>query len=55
MSRKKIKCGCKKDAVIIENKIYYCAPCYINKLIRVHKRYRYKPNNYSFKDITKGV
>ena len=22
-------CKCKKDAVIVENKIYYCADCYI--------------------------
>jgi hypothetical protein len=28
--KKKIKCHkCTKDAVIIDNKIYYCGPCYI--------------------------
>ncbi len=44
--RKKIKCSkCKKDAVIIEDKIYYCGPCAVEQFIsRVHKRFRSKPN-----------
>ena len=55
MLTKKIKCKCRKDAVIIENKIYYCAAYYISKFIRVHKRYRYKPNNNSGKITVKGI
>ena len=44
--RKKIKCSkCDKDAVIIEDKIYYCGPCAVKQFItRVHKRLRSKPN-----------
>ena len=43
--RKKIKClKCEKDAVIIENKIYYCGPCAVNKFVRLHKRLRFKPS-----------
>jgi len=38
-----IKCECKKDAVIVENKKYYCADCYINKFVRVRKGLRLKP------------
>ena len=38
-----IKCECKKDAVVVENKKYYCADCYINKFVRVRKRLRPKP------------
>ncbi len=41
-----IKCQhkeCKKDAVIIENKKYYCGPCYVNKFVRVRKGLRSKP------------
>ena len=55
MSTKKIKCECKKDAVVIENKIYYCAPCYIDKFIRVFKRLRPEPLDNSFKIHNKGV
>jgi len=30
MEKKKIKCNkCDKDAIIVEEKIYYCADCYI--------------------------
>tara|TARA_R110002012_G_scaffold5379_1_gene24554 strand:+ start:591 stop:758 length:168 start_codon:yes stop_codon:yes gene_type:complete len=45
-TRKKIKCSkCEKDAVIIEDKIYYCGPCAVKQFIdRVHKRLRSKPN-----------
>ena len=34
----KEKCECKKDAVIIENKKYYCGPCYVNKFVRVRSK-----------------
>ena len=44
-----IKCECKKDAVIIENKKYYCADCYINKFVGVRKRLRPKPMDNIFK------
>ena len=39
----KEKCKCKKDAVIIEDKIYYCGPCYVNKFVRVRKGLQSKP------------
>ena len=39
----KEKCECKKDAVIIENKKYYCGPCYVNRFVRVRKGLRSKP------------
>ena len=55
MSTKKIKCECKKNAIIIENKVYYCATCYINKFIRVHQRHRYKPNNNSGENTVKRI
>ena len=33
-TRKKIKCSkCDKDAVIIEDKIYYCGPCAVKQFI----------------------
>ncbi len=44
-----IKCECKKDAVIVEYKKYYCADCYINKFVRVRKRLRPKPMDNSSK------
>lgn len=44
-----IKCECKKDAVIVEDKKYYCADCYINKFIGVYKRLRHKPMDNSSK------
>jgi len=49
---KKIKCSkCIKDAVIIENKIYFCADCAVEQFIdRVHKRLRSKPSNNSSKN-----
>ena len=52
MSTKKIKCSeCEKNAVIIENKIYYCGDCSVKQFIaRVHKRLRSKPCNISGKD-----
>ena len=47
----KIKCSeCNENAVIIENKIYYCGPCYVNEFIRVHKRLRLQPSNHSGKN-----
>ena len=53
---KKIKCTkCDRDAVIIEEKIYYCGPCAVNKFVRVHERFRYKPNNNSGKNTVKGI
>jgi hypothetical protein len=47
MTRKKNKCqNCDKDAVIIENKIYYRGPCAVDQFItRVHKRLRPEPCN----------
>ena len=47
-----IKCQheeCKKDAVIIEDKKYYCADCYIDKFIGMYKRLRFKPLDDSIK------
>ena len=47
----KIKCSeCNENAVIIENKIYYCGPCYVNQFIRVHERLRLQPSNHSGKN-----
>ncbi len=45
-ANKKIKCSkCDKDAVIIENKIYYCGSCAVKQFIDgVHKRLGSKPN-----------
>jgi hypothetical protein len=42
---KKTKCSkCKKDAVIIEDKIYYCGDCAVKQFIsRVHKRVGHQP------------
>ena len=48
--KEKIKCSkCVKNAVIIEDKIYYCGDCAVEQFVdRVHKRLRSKPrNNYS--------
>jgi hypothetical protein len=47
--KKKINCiKCNKDAVIIENKIYFCGSCAVEQFIDgVHKRLRSKPNNNS--------
>ena len=53
----KIKCSkCKsKDAVIIENKIYYCGICAVAQFVnRLHKRLGSKPNNNFSKNINKG-
>ena len=47
------KCKCKKDAVIIENKKYYCANCYINKFIGVRKKLRLESNNIYSKTSNK--
>jgi len=45
---------CKKNAVIIKNKNYYCADCYINKFISMYKRLSVKPLDNSNKSINKG-
>jgi hypothetical protein len=45
---------CNKNAVIIENKIYYCATCYVNKFVKLHKRLSIKPLDNSIKSINKG-
>ena len=51
---KQIKCSkCKKDAVVYENKIYYCGPCYVNEFVGMHKRLRPKPLDNSFKSNCK--
>ena len=52
----KIKCSkCEKDAVIIENKIYYCGSCAVTQFINgLHKRLRSKPNDNFSKNINKG-
>jgi len=51
----KKKCEeCEKDAVIIENKKYYCADCYIDKFIGVYKRLRFKPLHDSIESTNKG-
>lgn len=53
---KKIKCTKYiRDAVIIKNKIYYCGPCAVNKFVRMHKRFRHKPNNNSGENTVKGI
>ena len=53
--KKKCGCvGCKKDAVIIENKEYYCGPCYINKFIGVYKRLQFKPVDNRYESTNKG-
>ena len=52
-----IKCQheeCKKDAVIIEDKKYYCADCYIDKFIGMYERLRFKPVHDSIKPTNKG-
>ena len=53
----KIKCTlCEKNAVIIENKIYYCGDCAVKQFIdRVHKRLRSKPRNNSIKNNVSGI
>jgi len=55
-TRKKIKCSkCEKDAVIIENEIYYCGPCAVKQFVtKLHKRLRSKPHNNYSKDISKN-
>ena len=35
------------DAVIFENKIYYCGSCYVDIFIRLRKRFRPKSHNNS--------
>ena len=53
---KKIKCTkCINNAVIIEDKIYYCGPCAVNKFIRLHKRLRPKSNNNSGSNIVERI
>lgn len=53
---KQIKCNkCKKDAVVYENKIYYCGPCAVTKFIRMHKRLRPKPSNDSSQNTVKRI
>jgi hypothetical protein len=51
-AKPKIKCSkCEKDAVIIEDKIYYCGICAVDQFIdRVHKRLRSKPSNNNSKN-----
>jgi ribosomal protein L37AE/L43A len=51
-TNKKIKCEkCDKNAVIIENKIYYCGPCAVKQFVDgVHKRLRSQPSNNSSKN-----
>tara|TARA_Y100001938_G_scaffold138150_1_gene203236 strand:+ start:594 stop:770 length:177 start_codon:yes stop_codon:yes gene_type:complete len=53
----KIKCTlCEKNAVIIENKIYYCGNCAVKQFIdRVHKRLRYKPGDNNSKNNASGI
>tara|TARA_Y100001973_G_scaffold97290_1_gene153148 strand:+ start:1614 stop:1790 length:177 start_codon:yes stop_codon:yes gene_type:complete len=53
----KIKCTlCEKNAVIIENKIYYCGDCAVKQFIdRVHKRLRYKPGDNNSKNNASGI
>lgn len=55
IKKQKIKCSkCKKNAVIIENKIYYCGRCAVDHFIaRVHKRLRSKPIFNNSKDDVK--
>ena len=51
---KKIKCSkCNENAVIIENEIYYCGPCGVNKFIRMHERLRPKPIHNTIKSNCK--
>ena len=45
---------CEKNAVIIEDKKYYCAECYIDKFIGVYKRLRFKPVHDSVEPTNKG-
>tara|TARA_R100001509_G_C4847673_1_gene208883 strand:+ start:258 stop:434 length:177 start_codon:yes stop_codon:yes gene_type:complete len=54
---KKIKCEkCEKNAVIIEDKIYYCGDCAVKQFIdRVHKRLRSKPRDNSIKNNVSGI
>jgi len=53
---KKIKCTkCINNAVIIEDKIYYCGPCAVNKFVRLHKRLRPKSNNNSGSNIVERI
>ena len=50
----KEKCECKKDAVIIENKKYYCGPCYVNRFVRVRKGLQFKPMDNRYESTDKG-
>jgi Zn finger protein HypA/HybF involved in hydrogenase expression len=52
---KKIKCNeCEKNAVILENKIYYCGDCAVEQFItKLHKRLQSKPVD-SNKTLRKG-
>ncbi len=55
-ANKKIKCSkCDKDAVVYENKIYYCGPCAVTKFVRMHKRLRPKPSNDSSQNTVKRI
>ena len=45
---------CNKNAVIIENKIYYCGPCYVNRFVRVRKGLQSKPLDNRNKSTDKG-
>lgn len=53
----KIKCSkCEKNAVIIENKIYYCGPCAVTQfVIGLPKRLRSKPNDNFSKGSNKNI
>ena len=51
----KKKCEeCEKDAVIIENKKYYCPDCYIDRFVRVHERLRFKSLHDSIESTNQG-
>tara|TARA_R110002020_G_scaffold33389_1_gene101705 strand:- start:203 stop:364 length:162 start_codon:yes stop_codon:yes gene_type:complete len=51
----KKKCEeCEKNAVIIENKKYYCPDCYIDRFVRVHERLRFKSLHDSIESTNQG-
>ena len=52
---KKIKCfKCKKDAVFIEKKIYYCGLCAVDKFVKLRERLQSKSiNNNSKNNVTR--
>lgn len=55
--KRKIKCRyCKKDAVVIEKKIYHCPDCYIDKynINRVRQGPRFESSNYSSKIVNES-